>query len=149
MEVNLMRNMKSIILFLVSISYLEKRKFIPYLILNVIGIFFHISSIVYLLLYFVLSKRISRKVYWVIFGIGNLIFLMKIKFVTPILLFVAGMIGGRSEMLLMYMENNMTYGITIGYIERVFFFLLLLYFYDKVQKDGNRYVYLNILYTLE
>lgn len=147
MEVNLMRNMKSIILFLVSISYLEKRKFIPYLILNVIGIFFHISSIVYLLLYFVLSKRISRKVYWVIFGIGNLIFLMKIKFVTPILLFVAGMIGGRSEMLLMYMENNMTYGITIGYIERVFFFLLLLYFYDKVQKDGNRYVYLNI-YTM-
>ena len=72
---------------------------------------------------------------------------MKIKFVTPILLFVAGMIGGRSEMLLMYMENNMTYGITIGYIERVFFFLLLLYFYDKVQKDGNRYVYLNI-YTM-
>ena len=145
MDVNLMRNAKSIMLFLLSIPYLQNKKFFPYLLINLLGVTFHTSSLLYIPLYFLLNKRLSKKIYLWIFLIGNLLYLFKIHYITPVLYNVIGWLGGRTEAsLLLYMNNSTFYGITIGYVERVLFCGVLYFYYERIQKDGDKYVYLNI-----
>lgn len=153
LEVNLMRNAKAIMLFLVSIRYLSKRKIIPYMILNVVGCFFHISSILYIPFYF-LSKRIWPK-YWVlfIFIIGNAIFLLQVEYIKPILLAMSSLIGGRIEALLLFYlnmtsdSNSASYGITIGYLERFLTFCLVYVLQNKlVKQNEDNVIFINAFY---
>lgn len=145
MEVNLMRNAKSIVLFLISIRFLENRRFFPYLLLNLLGFCFHSSSLVYIFLYFVLSHRIPRKIFWIVFIIGNIIFLFHIQFIIPLLMKLVELLGGRAaNQLLAYTDMGLSYGITIGYLERCFMFVLFMQNYKKLMKDRNMYIYLNM-----
>lgn len=144
-EVNLMRNSKSIILFLLSIRYVKTRQFLPYLFLNLLGCSFHSSSLVYILLYFFLSRRIPKKIFWWVFLVGNIIFLFQIQFITPILIHVTDLLGGRIALqLLTYVAGGISYGITIGYLERCFMFMLFIRYYDKLIEGSDMYIYLNM-----
>ena len=53
-EFNLLRNSKAIMLFLISLKYIEEKNFVKYLILNSIGCLFHTTALLYLPLYFFL-----------------------------------------------------------------------------------------------
>lgn len=145
MEVNLMRNAKSIVLFLISVRYLKKKSFFPYLSLNLVGFFFHVSSLVYILAYPFLAHKISKKIFWTIFVVGNIIFLLHIHYLTPLLMGFAELLGGRTaSQLFAYMTGGVSYGITIGYLERCFMFILFMRNYDRFVKDGGMYIYLNM-----
>lgn len=96
-EVNLMRNVKAILLFLVSIRYIFERRFLLFLLFNLIGVSFHSSAIVFFPLYFILNKQWPTWLLWAIFIVGNAIFLLHIKFLEPILTTLAGIVGGRLE----------------------------------------------------
>ena len=61
LEIDVMRNVKSILLFLVSIQFIENRNFIPYILLNIVGSSFHVSSLLYIPLYFILNLKIDKK----------------------------------------------------------------------------------------
>ncbi|MGL5049836.1 MAG: EpsG family protein [Fusobacteriaceae bacterium] len=61
LEVDILRNSKSIFLFLLSLKYLKDRKIYIYFLLNCIGATFHITSLIYLPLYFVLDKKIKKR----------------------------------------------------------------------------------------
>ncbi len=140
-EIDLLRNSKSIFLFLISLKYVHERKFIPFLICNLIGVSFHTTSILFIPLYFVLTKVFSRNLFIILFIIGNLIFVLQIQYLEPILKFVAGLIGGKvSYLVSAYFEISgaKAYGLTIGYIERIISFLLLIIYHDKLLK-GNTY----------
>lgn len=145
MEVNLMRNAKSIMLFLLSIRFLESRRFFPYLLLNLLGFCFHSSSLVYVILYWLLSCRISKKIFWTVFVIGNIIFLFHIQFIIPLLMKLVDLLDGRAaNQLLAYIDSGINYGITIGYLERCFMFILFMRNYNKLMKDRYMYIYLNM-----
>lgn len=75
-EFNLMRNIKATLLFLISIKYIYSRNFIKFLILNLLALSFHWSSILYFPLYFILHKEISLKSYCVLFLVGILIYVL-------------------------------------------------------------------------
>ena len=81
-EFNLYRNIKAIDLFLLSLPYLEKKKPIPYMLLNICGMTFHMSSAVYLPLYFIINREIPKIVRWggVIFA--NIVFLCQISIIS-------------------------------------------------------------------
>ena len=136
-EFNLYRNSKAIICFLLSINYLQKRKLIPYLLLNALGCYFHISALLYLPLYFILDRRINMKLIWTLFIIGNVIYLFQIPYLSKILLSVGSILGGRINALIyFYMADShfgVSAGITIGYIERAISFILLALYYQKVE----------------
>lgn len=70
LEIDIMRNVKSILLFLISLQFIEKNKPFHYFIINVIGILFHVSAIVYLPLYFLLKVNINKKYILIVFIIG-------------------------------------------------------------------------------
>lgn len=154
METDLLRNAKSIALFLLSIKYLRDRKIFPYFLINIIGMQFHLSAILYLPLYFFLHKKIPRYLFVIIFITGNLIFLFKVQYIKPIVFFLTSLVGGKlSYLARLYFDSSYVtaYGISIGYIERVIMGILVIVCYERILKQ-TRYavVFLNafILYFI-
>lgn len=147
-EINLLRNTKSLFIFLYSIQYIYNRRLLPFLCLNLIAFSFHFSAIFFFPLYFLLNLKISAKVSWILFIAGNAFFLLQIKFIGPIALFVANIIGGKvlimTELYLNSSIYGVGYGLTIGFFERFLTFILLFSNYNKILKSSpyNR-IFLN------
>lgn len=84
LEIDVMRNVKSILLFLISIQFIEKRSFIPYFIINLLGVSFHVTSLLYLPLYFILNLEVNRKVIFGIFVLGVAYYLSNYNLITEL-----------------------------------------------------------------
>lgn len=136
MQINLLRNTISILLFVNAIEYLVERKPLPYFLLCTLALTFHLSAIIYFPLYFFFHKRAPRWVFIAIFLIGNIIFLSQIKFITPILVSIAGSLGEEYEFLVeAYTEgklSELSKGLSIGYLERLLTGILIFCYYDKL-----------------
>lgn len=148
-ECNLIRNIKAILLFMVSLKYLEERRIINYLVLNGIGVLFHSSAIIFLPLYFIMHKECPKWLMWVIFILGNVIFLLQIGYLQPLMLSFAEMVGGRlGVQIKIYFALDLysqPYGISIGYLERVMTFLLLIFFKDAlIERSKHNIILINV-----
>jgi len=148
LEVNLLRNIKSVLLFLISLRYIENRKFFKFLILNLLGILFHWSAIIYLPLYFFLHKKVDLRVYFFIFILGNVIYLLQIQYVKPIVIFIASLMGkvaiGKAEGYMASTIFGAQYGITLGYLEPVATSLLIMFYYNKlISKSKSNILFIN------
>lgn len=60
-EIIIIRNTKSIMLFLISVKYAQNKKILKYMLLNIFGILFHSSAIIYLPLYFFFQLKRNVK----------------------------------------------------------------------------------------
>jgi len=151
-EFNLIRNSKTIFLFIYSLQFIKERNAVKYFICNGIGLFFHSSAIFYFPLYFFLHKKIPNQVVWGAFIIGNVLYLGQIKFITPIVIALGNLIGGvYSLMAEAYSENSLYstgYGITMGYVEKVLTFILFYRLYNKIGEFIRDEKLLNIFYNL-
>ncbi len=144
MEVNLLRNMKAIDLFLLSIPYLQKKKILPYLILNFTGMLFHLSSAIYVIAYFVLTFQLPLWVYWMgIIGV-NIIYLLQIP--------VLGDLFGFSMMEGSLLENSYGHYVdgdmrgtqfSVHYFERLFSICLFTFLLKRLvgQRISNKIFY--------
>ncbi len=134
---DLMRNGRSIFLFLLSLPYLCRRKPWPYFALNGLGMLFHASSIVYLPLYWVLHCRLSVRWLIAVFVAGNAVFLLRIEFIRPLIEWAARWLGGRyAQWQAAYLLNDFFDErtlLSIGYLERIVTALLVMAFYRKLQ----------------
>jgi len=151
LEFNLLRNSKAIMLFLISIKYIEEKKFVKYVVINSLGALFHITSLLYFPLYFILNKKISRKIMLIIFIIGNVIFLLQIEWCRSLLTFISTRIPGRIGYLMeIYLESDLyskSYGITIGYLERFFTFIFIYCFFEKLCRiNKSNLIYINTFF---
>ncbi|WP_411812278.1 EpsG family protein [Chryseobacterium scophthalmum] len=151
-EINLLRNSKAIFLFIYSLQFIKERNAVKFFICNGIGILFHSSAIFFFPLYFFLHKKIPMPFVWGIFLLGNFLFLGQIKYISPIVIAVGNFFGGAYSLLAEAYSNdklyNSSYSISVGYVEKVFTFIILYQFYKKIGdkiKDDNT---LNIFYNL-
>ena len=144
-EFNLFRNAKAIILFIISLKFLKERKPIAYFSINIIGVLFHASALIFLPLYFILNKKIPKIILWLIFIFGNIIFLNQIGWIEKIsdsLLLINFLSIGEKILLYSSTENN--FGISIGYIERILTFILIMIFRKKLLiKDSSNNIFIN------
>ncbi|MCD0480310.1 EpsG family protein [Chryseobacterium sp. LC2016-29] len=151
-EFDLLRNSKAIFLFIYSLQFIKDRNPIKYFICNGIGLLFHSSAIFYFPLYFFLHKKFPSQLVWGAFIIGNVLYLGQIKFITPIVVAIGNFFGGvYSLMAEGYSEDslyNTGYGITMGYIEKFFTFILFYYSYDKIGELIKDEKILNIFFNL-
>ncbi|MCJ8152382.1 EpsG family protein [Chryseobacterium sp. SSA4.19] len=151
-EFNLIRNSKTIFLFIYSLQFIKERNALKYFICNGIGLFFHSSAIFYFPLYFFLHKKIPHQFVWGAFIVGNVLYLGQIKFITPIVIALGNMVGGiYSLMAEAYSENKLYstgYGITMGYIEKVLTFILFYRSYVKIGELIKDEKLLNIFFNL-
>jgi hypothetical protein len=89
---------------------------------------------------------------WATFLLGNFLFLGQIKYISPIVIAIGDFFGGAYSLLAESYSNNKlynsSYSISVGYLEKVFTFIILYQFYKKIGekiKDENT---LNIFYNL-
>lgn len=145
-EFNLYRNAKAMCLFLLSIPYLKERKSLPYFLLNLGGCLFHLSAFLFLPLYFVLHKRIPKIVVWTTFFIVNILLFCHISITADLLTLLSPLLGieAMSDKLTHYLIQGETYGLSFGYIERTFTFIIFALLYNRMAaRDFNHIVFYN------
>lgn len=149
LSIILIRNCISVMIFLLSIPSLIERRWKKYFALNIFGCFFHTSSIFYLPLYFLLRIKFSSSLIFFIWFLGNIIFLLQIPFATTIFTLIGEKVLGRlGTLIVSYLNSNqysVSYGISIGFIERTFTFLIFFLNRNKFQKKSDLF-FLNMLY---
>lgn len=146
MEINLLRNMKSIMLFLYSLKFIQNRQIYKYLFCNILGVLFHQTSILFLPLYFFLNKKISKKLVIVYFLCINIIYVLQIPICQPIILGVVEFLGGNIMLrkAVYYFSTNVEYGLTFAYIERALTFLLLILYYNRLSSNKSNVLFINM-----
>lgn len=150
-ELNLMRNIKSILLFIISLKYIQERNAVKFFTLNGLGLLFHSSSIFYFPMYFFLHKKIPSAFVWIMFIIGNAIYLAQIKFITPIVVSLGSLFGGTYSLMAdAYSKSELystSHGITLGFIERFLTFVIFYRSYNKIGELIKDKYLLNIFYN--
>lgn len=140
-EFNLYRNIKAIDLFLLSLPYLQNRKWMPYMLLNLLGMSFHMTSLIYLPLYFVLVLKPPKYILWGGIVVANVIFLGQVHFIAEIInsLEIFQTISIYDKLVGYTDKSEASYGISFGYVERTFSMILFTILYEKLvnKNEGN------------
>ena len=134
-EVDLLRNAKAVLLFIISIQFIKERKIIPFLILNILGMTFHISSIIYLPMYFILNRNYSRKIILPLIILGNIYYIFDTKLFIHILEYMSyvlpAAVGGKITSYLSIIPQNYKLPIGTLYFERLVTFIMVFFFLHK------------------
>ncbi|KAA6343061.1 hypothetical protein EZS27_009223 [termite gut metagenome] len=150
MEMNIYRNMKSIGLFFLSLQYVHKHRILSYFILNLLGMAFHTSSVIYLLLYPLWNSKFLVKLMLPIFIVGNILFLFHVKYIAQFFFVIQGdwLLG--LQKYLIYIHNPEQYSLSIGYIERIITYVLIYKDLPQLLLNRKNIVYINayILYFI-
>ena len=139
-EVDLLRNAKAVLLFIISIQFIKERKIIPFLILNILGMTFHISSIIYFPMYFILNRNYSRKIILPLIILGNIYYIFDTKLFIHILEYMSSVlpaaVGGKITSYLSIIPQNYKLPIGTLYFERLVTFIMVFFFLHK--EKGSR-----------
>ena len=155
LEINLLRNSISLFICLNALDFLVKRKPLQYFSLCLLSMTIHISSIVFIPLYFFLHKRLPRWAYITIFIFSALFLLAQINFIGPILIYLASCMGDiYVELVRNYVEGEVAAiqgFLSVGFIERLFTGILIICYYDKlvtINKENTIFINAFLLYFL-
>ena len=150
-EINILRNEKSILLFAISLKYINKKEYVKYLLLNGLGIFFHTSAFIYIAILPFLLLKIKRSFYLAMLVIGTSVYILKIPVLSIVFgLPVFGKLGRIAYLITLY-SGGAVRGISFGFLERLFSSVIFFIYYDKlIQKNAKyrKYINLFILYML-
>lgn len=154
-EINLLRNSIALLICLNALEFIPKRKPLPYFGLCLLAMSMHLSSVIYIPLYFFLHRRMPRWVYISLFVGATLFLLAQINFIGPIMLAVASRMGEiYVELVNNYIEGelaNVQGFISIGLLERLMTGILIICYYDKlvnISKDNAMFINAFLLYFL-
>lgn len=130
-ESNLIRNMKALDCFFFSIPYLLDRKIWKYMAWNLLGISFHYSAIIFIPMYFILTREIPKIVVWVCLIFANVAYWGNIHFISNLL---SALIPNETLMDRVdgYMNMDRGYAFSIGYFERTMTIILFTLLYRKL-----------------
>ncbi len=151
-EFDLLRNIKSILLFYFSLKYFFEKKYLKYILINLIGLSFHTSSIIYLFISIIIFRPLNRKLIFLLFILGNVLFLKQEGIFTLIFEKISSIydIGIYQVLFDSYLNSDKfssQYGISFGYVERFISFVLVYKYYNLiVLKNKELYPVVNLFY---
>ena len=157
LEIDLIRNAKSIMLFLLSIEYIEKREPFKFFALNILGILFHFSSILYLPMYFILKIKWNKNFILLLFILGNIYYLLNLRlminFLKDLHLIYPGILGNKLSGYFSIIPSDFPLGFSLYYFERIILFMLVWLVDDffKSKKYGtimSNSIYISIFFFL-
>lgn len=149
-EIDMIRNLKSILLFILSIKYIEDRKILPFAALNLLGFFFHSSSLIYFPMYFLLKINWNRLFIFVTFILGNIYYLLDkrliIKSIGNFAKMLPGSIGKKVSVYISIVPDYFPLGVTLFYLERVAIFILVLFMLNRLSEKRYGTIFANSLF---
>jgi len=146
-ELNLYRNIKAICIFLLSIPFIEKKKFIPFCSLLFFAFLFHSSAILYFPAYFLFNRNYGKLLPLAALIIVNITFFLKI---FPTSYLIGSIVGTdeASEKLMLYLGSGKEQGISLGYIERLTTYLVCILWGNKLIANNKFNIFfINSYYT--
>ncbi|MGL5123810.1 MAG: EpsG family protein [Fusobacteriaceae bacterium] len=150
LEIDLLRNVKSILIFLISLKALKEKKILIFFLLNILGMTFHITSLIYIFLYFFINRNWNKNIVFGLFILGILYYFSDY---TLIVEFLKKINFSQIDSYLELIQKNKRTGSNIFFIERVIFFILVYissYFINKKHKklflifENSSYIYVFI-----
>ena len=153
-EVELLRNIKAIVLFLFSLKYIEERKIIPFLILNILGVLFHNSALIYIPMYFMLNYRYKERIILSLFIFGSIYYLLDLKIFQTIFNMNLNIFPDiLKSKIINYREVipiSLNRGFNIFYLERAVLFFLAYNYEKNIIIKNSSYMWIFIfLFTSE
>ena len=155
-EINTMRNIKAILLFIYSLSYIKNRQLVRFLLINIIGFTFHSSAILFLPMYWILAPKYSMWIILPTLGIFTIIYLANINILQDYLMSM--MFSADTAMInkfTHYLNNSEEATLSLGFLERILTLILCLFLYTKQSKNNsisiillNSYFIFYILYAI-
>lgn len=147
-SIDLMRNSLAIFIFINAIPFLEKRQFIPYMIICGIATTFHTSAIIYIPIYFLINKKWNKKILIVIFTIANVVSFFHIPILKSLIGSIAGLL---SDTAAQYIDTYMNFDsqgskLGIGAFERLFTGIMLFCYFDKLSQLRKSNIWVNCLF---
>ena len=142
-EINNLRNIRAILLFYISIKYIEEKRFFPFLLIQILGILFHSTAIFFIPLYFIISHNLKK---WIlpIVTIGFFMVLFELSPLVSVINKIGEMMGGSYLVkALLFLDVSDTKGFTFGALTRLSIGYLLWYFYDDLCTPRKR-IYCNL-----
>jgi hypothetical protein len=134
--IDLQRNFTSILIVINALPLLQKNKKKNYLLMVLIGMLFHISAAVFIIFIFLKDKIINKKTLVLLLIIGIIVYTSQVNFYQIALQNLANALGGYYEKLIMQgvSEDETSYGISFGIIEKFALYILLLVLYPRLKK---------------
>lgn len=131
-SINTVRNGIAIMLFVYSIKFIYENKPAKYFLFNLIGLCFHKTAIIFIVLYYIIRHRFNVKLLIVVFAICYVIMIFQISFISQYAENIIGDTSGRINYALQYLKNTSFKLLSIGNIERLITTILLLKNYNKL-----------------
>ena len=151
--VDQIRSCKSLLLFFLSIRYAQNGAFVKYLMLNLCGSLFHVSSLLFVVLYPFFRREWSRRTVWMLFVPGILAFLLRLNVFEALVDFlISCSIPIASNKLAVYMEDALyssTREISFGFLfslagNAVLMYLICWRYYDRLRSDERVRFFVNL-----
>lgn len=148
-QVDLLRNIKALGIFLISIRFINERRLIPYVFLMLVATLLHYSSLIFFLFYPIGNWIMPRKLFIIIFIIANVLYLTHL----PMMSIIAKHIGSLTEGVIgdklnNYSESTYVRGITVGYIFKFINTLIIIWKYNDIIRLNRNLSLMLILYLI-
>lgn len=136
-EMNFLRSTISMMLFVNSIEYLQRKNIRMYLLMNTIGMLFHYSSLLYILFFFCCEKVVPKKYVMTLIVAGGFMSLFHIPFLAPVSSFLSLF---NSEVLTdlssYYLSTDMLLTFSVGTVERMMTAMAIWCFYKELTEKS-------------
>lgn len=144
LEFDVLRNVKALIIFIISFDALFKNQWLKIVLWSLLGISFHLSYLIFIPFYFIGLKDFGTKVWWTIFIIINVIYFFQIPLAHTVISYIGDFLGGRfGEKADGYAINDgfsRAKGFSIGYIMRAFIFIMVTLNYKNILAYDKRMI---------
>lgn len=148
-QINLMRNIKAILIFYYSIKYIREKNFKFFLLSIILATTLHVSSLIMMPFYFFINKKMGKTLA-VMFVISLVIYFIGLGELTNILVAFGNLFGGNiAAKTNDYMINDVVdAGFTFGFFFRLFLGLALLCYYKSLSAKNQIMLNLALLYII-
>ncbi len=149
LEMNVLRNAKAVLIFLLSIKYIQDKKLLKYVGVILLAMTFHMSAILYLPLYFILNRKWPDWILWAIFVVGIVVLFFHFEILS--FFFSNFTFEDEDSRLGHYASHHVgdmdAYRISFGTIERIFTYIFLVIFYKRIkEKDEHQRIFINMYF---
>jgi len=148
-EIDLLRNMKALLLFYYAIKYIESQQILKYYIIVLLAITVHYSAVLFLILYPLGHLKARKNIITLIIISSVIIFLVHI----PLMSYIVGLLGDSlgdvvGSKLSNYASSQFVRGITLGFVFKSINSALIIWKFNDIKEYNNRLSIFLWLYAL-
>lgn len=145
-QMNLFRNIKSILIFFWAIKYIRQQKLIKYTLSILLASTFHLTALLFWPLYFFLNKKIHKGMI-IICSISVIFYFIGLNSLLGNMVIIASFLGGKFDRITNgYIDSAEQTGFTFGFIYRIILMFYLLILYKRLSTKNQVMLNLGLIY---